>query len=647
MILDWVAQTPVFLVAILVVFVPGAAALSAVGMRGLAMIAAAPLFTVVSTALVAVLFGAVGVPWSPVSWGILSLAMVGVAWGAGRLLGGRLRSHGDRAASWMLPTAVVIGILFGLWRLISYISDPAGISQTNDAVFHMNAIRFVLETSDASSLHINEVIGGRSFYPAAWHGLVSIIVMATGTSIPIAANMLTLVIGAIIWPLGITWLSLLVTASRTAAASAAILSSALQNFPLLMFQWGVLFPNALSVALIPAGVAVVMSFAHWTGAGSRPNRIARAVLLVLMTAGALALSQPSALLPWAALVLVWFTARLLVGHPESSIRRRWVLIAGLWLALGAAWIVLARSTSGSHWPPFRGKLEVFLDVLFNGQLGVPFAFVISLLMLWGLVVAWRGQGLRWFVFAWLGISTLYLIVAAVGAPIVRENLLGAWYADPYRIAALAPIVVIPLAALGLDDVMTRVAEVLRRRRAGAFPQGTASPIVRIAGAAVIMSVLVLVRPVAMPAFLEGTFDSESRYLAVDDSYLSPDERTLLERLPDYVEPGARVLGNPSTGTGFGYMFSGVDVYPRTWSSPQTEAWALIGATLRDASEDPAVCEALHVYGDPAYVLDFGVGEKSPGRFELPGMTDFEGQAGFEEITAVGDVSLWRITACAR
>ncbi|WP_404475504.1 DUF6541 family protein [Microbacterium aerolatum] len=647
MILEWLAQTPVLLVAILVMFVPGALVLRLLGQRGLAALATAPLVTIAATAVVAVMLGIVGIPWTVVSWLIGTLVVLALVWGIGRLVGLKTTPLGSPTRRWVLPLMVGVGVTLGVWRLAAYISDPAGISQTNDAVFHMNAVRFILETANASSLHVNGFVGGTSFYPAAWHALTSVIVLLTGTTIPIAANMLTLVIGAFVWPLGIVWLTRTLTESDAVAGYAGILSSALQTFPLLMFQWGVLFPNALSTSLIPAGVALILTQWGRYGEEQRVRTVARVGILAFLVVAALGLSQPSALLTWAALVLVWASDRLLRTPPRGSLVRAVLAIGALWIALIAVWIVLSRGTSGSHWPPFRGKLEVFLDVLLNGQLRVPFAFGISALMMIGLVVAWRSRRLRWFVFGWLGVSALYVLVAAIGAPLVRQFILGAWYADPYRIAALAPIVVIPLAALGFSSLFDVVVRIICRRR-GVDDSVEAPP--AAIGAAVLtalMIVLVALRPVAMPAFLEGTFDRESRYLAANDSYLSPDERELLEMLPDLVEPEERVLGNPSTGSGFGYMLSGMDVYPRTWSAPQTEAWEVLAERLHDAATDTDVCAALDAYGGPEYVLDFGPGERAPGRYLSPGMTEFEGRSGFEQVVAVGDVSLWRITACAR
>lgn len=648
MILEWLAQAPVLLAALVVLFLPGALALWAVGLRGLPLAASAPLFTVAATGLLAIAYPVIGLAWSLLTWGVGVALFVVLAALLGWVLGRAKRPAGDAAPRWVIPAALAVGMLLGLSRLSTYIADPAGISQTNDAVFHMNAVRFIIDTADASSFHVNGVIGGASFYPAAWHAVVSIIVFATGASIPVAANMLTLIIGALIWPLGITWFTRIITGSTAIAGSAAVLSGALQTFPLLMFQWGVLFPNALSTAMLPAAIAMVISLAASFVADRGWRPAVRGILLALVVLLALMLAQPATVLPFLAILLVRFTARILAVLVPGSRLRGWMLIAGCWAALGVIWVVVSRGTSGSHWPPFRGKLEVFLDVLLNGQLRIPFAVGISILMLWGLVAAWRSRSTRWLVCAWIGISALYVLVASIGAPLVRINLLGAWYADPYRIAALAPVVVIPLAAIGLHSILATAGAAIRRGQREESELPTSVPIaVTLVSAAAIMIVLILVRPVAMPAVIEGTFDRESRYLSASDSYLSPDERELLEELPGLVEPGTRVIANPSTGSGFGYMLSGVDVFPRTWSSPRTTEWNVLADGLRDAGSDPAVCEALHAYGDPEYVLDFGLGDNTPGRYEMPGMTDFDDQPGFSLVSEVGDVSLWRITECSR
>lgn len=633
LIFDWLVQTPALLATLAVLMLPGAAALRLVGVRGLALVACAPLFTVAATALSAIVMSAVGIAWSPVSWAVVMAVLVAFAALAGRLLTPRPMPRDSAEIRGLFITALIAGAVLITWRLVAYIGAPDAISQTNDAVFHMNAVRYVVETADASSLTISGVVSSTGFYPAAWHAVVALVVQATGASIPIAVNMLTVVIGAVVWPTGLAWLSLRATGSPTIAAYTAVLSGVMQNFPLLLFQWGVLFPNALSTALIPAGIAVVISLPIWHDVAAPWRSRIRAVLFVGIVVAALALAQPSALLPWAAICMVWATFR------DGFSGRRvggWVWIITGWVALAVAWWFLSRSTSGSHWPFFRSRFEAIVDVFVNSQVLIAPQILISVLMVVGIVIAVLRPSQRWVVMVWIGLSALYWLIATVGQEWVRDLLLGAWYADPYRIAALAPIAVVPLAAIGVDWLVRRVGR--ERERVAVFSALTAL--------AVLVLIVVIWKPSPMPSITAGSYEERSRYESSKDGYLTPEERAMLEELDTLVEPGSRVLANPSTGAGFGYFFSGVDVFPRNWAPPSTDAWNILADDLRDVATDAAVCDALAVYGDPAYVLDFGPGEDRAGRWVMPGMTDFTGRAGFELVATEGTVSLWRITACA-
>ena len=108
MILEWLAQTPILIVAALVVFAPGVVALYFFGMRGLAVLAAAPLYSVASTAISAIAFGAFGIAWSPLTWGIATAALILAAWLVGRLLGGIPAQRDTDSSRWVLPTAIAV-----------------------------------------------------------------------------------------------------------------------------------------------------------------------------------------------------------------------------------------------------------------------------------------------------------------------------------------------------------------------------------------------------------------------------------------------------------------------------------------------------------------------------------------------------------
>ncbi len=639
MIAEWAGTSYVIALAAGLIFAPGLALLAIVRVRGLMLAAFAPVMSVAMIGVAALVLDLAGIGWTPVAFGVAMLVMLGVA-----LLVRWLAPmpHGEREErDWIVPAGIAIGAFLTLWRLIAYIQHPAGISQSNDAIFHLNAVRYILETHSASALDVSGFIGGTGFYPAAWHGITSMLVLMSGADIAVAANAVTLVIGAGIWPLGIAWLTKVIFRSDTAAAIAGVLAAALQTFPILMFEWGVLYPNALSTALLPAALAVVLSIPEWLRRRADWRTWLLSSLMVMASVGAIALAQPATLLAWGLVVSIWLTSQ--VVRSSARIIVKLAAIAVTWGGLAVVWYFFAHSTSGSHWGPFRGRLQAGLDILTNAHIFMAPAFAVSVFMLIGLIVAALTAANRWVVVAWVAISTLYFVAATVGRDFIRVELLGAWYADPYRVAALAPLLAVPLAAYGLTVTVRKAMNVWARRTERDMSERSVAWLA-VGIASLVMIVITLFRPVPMPT-LYGEFETESLYVEGDETYLSTDERHMLESLDELLPADARVIANPSTGSGFGYMLSGLDVNPKTWAPPANEEWWILAESLRDAASDPAVCDALAVFGNPEYVLDFGIGGTEPGRYEMPGMTDFDGQPGFSHVADVGDVSLWRITAC--
>lgn len=644
MMVDWLAQVPVLAVAVIVLFAPGLLIGLALKVRGLSLWAMAPVLGAAAVGALAIVFGAVGIPWSALSIAAGCLVSAGAARVIGLSLGSRRTMPRDRRDHWLLGAGLVVGVLLGVVRFGLYLGAPDGISQTNDAIFHLNALRWIIETGNASSFHLSGVLGARGVYPAAWHGLTSTVVLVSGAELPVAVNAMCFAIAFGAWPVGIAWFTRVITRSGGAAAIAAALSTSMLSYPQLMLQWGVLYPYGLSVALLPAATAITVAAGRWIGGDGpvtgRMRNIILGGLLVLAAVGALALAQPATMLAWGVLVMSWATWGTVQARSHRLAAVGALLVA--WAAFLLLWIALTRVTSGAHWEPFRGGLPALVDVLVNSHMWLPPAIGVSILCVAGLIVSARSARLRWLTTAWLVFAALYVAAAAVGAPLVRTWVVGAWYADPYRFAALAPVVVIPLAAIGLHTIVSWASAATFRRR---DPERTGVAWA-VAGIAVVgVTVLVVAPVITMPNVFEGRWDEQSRYINNERSFLSPDERAVLERLPDTVPADATVIANPSTGAAFGYALSGRHVYPRTWQPPGG-SWDTIAHGLRDAAADPAVCAALAEFGSPGYVLDFGEGEASPGRYIMPGMTGFAGQPGFELVDSEGDASLWRITACA-
>lgn len=646
MITDWLAQSGVLGLLLLVVLAPGMLIGAGLRLRGLALWAAAPGISTGVLALLALVFSAVGIRWEPLTVAIAILIAAGAIWLLARvpaLRSPRPPASGRLRSAWLLLAGLVIGGGVNAARLLTYIGSPSALSQTNDAVFHLNALRWVAETGSASSLDISAMIGGSSFYPAAWHAIASLVVIEHG-QIPLVANMLSLLIAAVVWPLGIAFFAHVVSrGDQTITTLAAALSSGLMAFPQLMFEWGVLYPYALSLAIVPVVAALTINGIR-SGLAARPGNRLRSALGFLVSAvvgvGGIALSQPSSLLVWALLVLLWGTGFAVRHRGRLSGAARAVtvgLLSGGWMALAGVWAALAYLAGPVLWRSYRGVLGALGDVLMNSHSLLPPALAMSVLLAVGLIVAVRDVTVRWLAIGWALFSVLYVVSVGTDLPLIKRLLTGPWYGDSFRLAAIVPVVVVPLAAIGLAALLRAL-----RSRVG-VPQRIA-----LLGAIAVIGVVGVLAVAASPVVLlrvADETDQQSRYTLNDRSYLSEDEYALLRRLDELVPEDALLIGNPSTGVAFAYVLGDRDIVPRTWAPPQSEAWARIALDLRDAGGEPAVCDALAAYGGPGYVLDFGPGDTGPGQYMMPGMTDFEGRPGFDEVAREGEASLWRITAC--
>jgi hypothetical protein len=648
---EWLSQWWTLLCALLVLFAPGAVASWAIGLRRLALWAFAPVASIAMIVLVSTAFG-----FAHIRWTLLS-ALAGLLVVAALLVGARflLRMPGVRpavrGARWPLVLGLVAGAVLTAARFGLYIVSPEYISQSNDAPFHLGAIRAIIEHGTASSFGLGGLLDPEApgaFYPGAWHATGSLIALMSGAGIPATTNILTIVVAAAIWPLGAAWLAQSASGRRAVGAVAAAMSPALLAFPLLMIQYGILYPYMLAVALLPAAIAVVVDLSARIDGAPRVGRVVQVILAVGTTVLALAIAHPSSVLMWA--LAVWLLAAsralALVRRPEVRVAPRVaalaIAVAGL-LALAALWWATSHFLTADYWGPTRSTRRALIDIASSGYAGTQSAWWMSASGLIGGIVALRRLRTAWLSVAWIGAAFLYFVAAAVHTVAIRTLIVGPWYSDTYRLAAMIPMFTIVLAAWGviaITDAVMRFTGLAGAGRIEAVGTWIATVVIVAVGTAVFVATPVVQRY----HVANGKQETRSPFIPAADSWLSLDERALIARLPETVVPGARVIGNPGTGASFAYALTGVDVYPAKWQVPRSPDYNLLAQNLRDAASDPAVCDAvdrLHVQ----YVLDFGPGDPGTGHVKMPGMTRFTGQPGFVSVDRAGAASLWRITAC--
>lgn len=621
-------------VATTVILVPGLAVGAALRLRGALLWGFAPAGGVAALAVSAVALGLAGVRWQLWSSGAVIALLVLLAAAVGRLLGrGKPLRPSSSPRPWVLGVAVSTGAVLGALRMAAIIGHPENVSQTNDATFHLNVLRFIGESGSASSMDVLDALGASGFYPAAWHAVASLLT-GVGFDSVLVANALSVAMAGPLWTLSITVFVWCATEGRRLpSVAAAVLSPTLFAFPFYMLDFGVLYPYALALVLVPGTLSVLV--AQMRSAvmplGRSQDRTPWALTAVVSLVGlaAIGFAQPAALLVWvigATSLAVWHV----VHRRASDGRIRWLRSAGalvvIVLTALAIWLAVTSISSEQLWPPHTSAPRAAIQLLLNSSAGPGPMIAISVLASIGFVVAVRVEALRWLALFGAAIAIMTLVAVSVQSPAIR-GLLAAWYADWHRFLALMPLVVVPFAALGAEAVARWVDQRWTR-------------LTRVVAVALLGVVLAETGIWVAADLRTGTH----RYDAAALDYLSDDERSLLESLPDLVSSDARILGNPSAGAAFGYALSGRDVIPRTWSKPKEQAFEILRQDLVDLADDPSVCQAVRQIGVD-YVLDFGPSAEGPGKWDMPGLTGFASAEGFEMVAADGGASLWRITGC--
>ena len=295
------------------------------------------------------------------------------------------------------------------------------------------------------------------FYPAAWHGLASLVMMSTGVSIPVAANVFCAVITIVVWPVSCLLLVRQLFGRNTAAlAITGVLSIAFPAFPWDFFGWGVLWPNLLGMAVAPAVFALVLTVTGWVkddcvGRG-------RAWLLLVIAVGAAGFAHPNVLFSLIVLSLFPAGAALFVRarrlRAEGRGRRGVVECAVFAVVVFGSWLWSATSPmfasvrNWDAWRSFETPAAAVGEVLLNATNQREALWLLSAVVIVGAVTARRWPAMRWVLAGHLIAGFLYMLAAALNTP-ATHMLTGYWYSDSHRLAAMLPITGVPLAIAGM------------------------------------------------------------------------------------------------------------------------------------------------------------------------------------------------------
>ncbi len=425
--------------------------------------AVGPALTYGVVALAIIPFGALGIPWN--GWTALaSLAVVGVVVAAlqpflARYRDAEAEARGiDRPQALIVAAGIALGALLIMWAAYRGITHWQSIPSTWDAVWHANAVRFIVDTGQASSTHMGELRNVEThqplYYPSVFHALTAVFCQLTGAA-PTTGYTVTAVAAAVwLFPSTAAMLTWFLLRPRTPhvagiAATAAALSASFTSVPYVEFGTAAM-PN-----LAAYGVAIP-TFALTASTLRHRDRIPLAVLALVgvfsvhLTGGFVVILFT---LVWWLMEAAWHPVR---GRTADILTLAATAVPAV-LILAPQFIGVAQQAdiiAGHAFPSFKSVKQGVIDALllhtrhlndFPTQYGLVALSAIGMGILLYKKVWWPPA--LWLL---LTVATIYS-----GAPF--HNPLGSaieefsqfFYNDPRRLSAVVTMLVTPMAAIAV------------------------------------------------------------------------------------------------------------------------------------------------------------------------------------------------------
>lgn len=667
--MSWWQALPVFIAVLGVFFVPGVLVVLAARLRGLVILAAAPAVSLGIAGVGAIFASIIGMDWNVGTFLLCALvvlvAVFLVCRGQDKVT--ETVSADSRIVARWLPVIGGLGVAIpmGFFPIKAGMAEPHFPALTWDSIYHHSAVRWILETGNGSSLELGAVASDQgipSYYPAAWHDMVSMTVM--GLPISVSINMTAILMSVVIWPFAMAYLAQTIFPKYPIVVFLTpILASGFVAFPARMISYGTVWPAAMGTALVPVLLGLTIAFFR----AARRSKMRRHLLIViLMAAAGAGLCHPTAVIAWVYLATPFVATRYFpfVLQAVRSDRRRLAalsiggpVLAVIFVAIAISTIPRLKSVFTFQTSPVAIGPTAFGNAIFDTMLAPlghgntdPY-WVVGFLSLIGLVLTFVRGERRW-VSGSYAISIALYVIAAEGETFLRP-LVGLWYSDPVRLGGLVPIMTSVLAAYALHLGLTLVA----RWFPGGFRHNSCGERVGFSTPTRVIAAVGVLLLTALLFPITDNFRADVRQQRIASDYwkhlqweggiASAEEIKFLRDLDEELPQDAVVLGDPTSGAALIYSMSKRDVVFPTLSGRWSDKARYLGRNFNHLESDPRICQILtdmgvtHFYDDDGRYLPNIIHRKDMTGLTTIGIPDND----LRLIDEADGARIYKITAC--
>lgn len=652
------------------IFVPGCLLTKCLGYDNAKSIAIAPPVSCCILLTLGVILHTLNINAGVVSMLLIPTVVLLVAYSLIRHKYGSPSNKADQL--FILSLYMLIGIVLVLLVLFRHQHGFEAFQPDNDNATHLAIIKnmasskilSVLSTSAYFDTSVSpEVNTAGAFYPSIFHIIAALSIFSSGVAVQVAENLTAAVIIATVFTTGCYALFRAIDPNnRNLSIAGAVGCLLIVGFPWRFIVWGPLYPNLLSLSLIPAALSVEIEICN----AIKDNKLdLHQVILFLLTISAISGSHPNGLFTLGVLSIA-LLSNTLVSKVKAHNKGKLIpalSMLGLYTCIMAIWTIcfLLPSFQGVvnyTWPANQSLFKAVNSLLLFGFTRDSNDPILLILLCIGLAHAMRRKEIRWIVPSYLLTAFMFIIaVSSDGA--VKQFLCGFWYCDHNRIAACTSLAAMPLICIGIASVFS----LLENNVSNWYSIKTKGlPIIKLSASVLIILI------VCFPFFIDNylgyptTFQDYTRLLDYKfdkkaPSVYSSDEVDFVEKANMLIEPETKVINIPFDGSCFAYDIQDLNLYYRdphvsgAKNSSETEHSWLYRKQLSNYLNCQQIKDALkndHI--EYVLMLDDGDSKDEPERFfigynenDWSGITSInENTPGFSLVLAKDDMKLYRI-----